>query len=125
MRVIAHISPGPYWIGGKTVYEQGAPIEAHLDAMRRRYDEGSVLLGGPYAVGIGGIAVLEVRDMDHAMAIMDADPGVVAGVLSYELRQHVNYFDAFMGVRTDRRAAELGRRQSHRRDRADSESKAR
>lgn len=99
MRVIAHLSPGPKWIAGKTLYEQGEPIEAHRISMRRRYDEGSLLLGGPYE-GLGaGIAVLDVEDMRHATSLMDDDPGVATGVLSYEIRQLMPIFDAFERIR--------------------------
>ncbi|NNN09322.1 MAG: hypothetical protein HKL85_09045 [Acidimicrobiaceae bacterium] len=107
MRVIVHLTPGPNWIDGKSVYEQGEPMEAHLASMRRHYDEGSLLLGGPYEGHNGGIAVLEVNDLRHAAIIMNEDPGVVAGVLVYELRQHVSIFDAFAGVRTDVNVAQL------------------
>ncbi|NNN09571.1 MAG: hypothetical protein HKL85_10320 [Acidimicrobiaceae bacterium] len=107
MRVIVHLTPGPNWIDGKSVYEQGEPMDAHLASMRRRYDEGSLLLGGPYEGHHAGIAVLEVNDMRHATIIMNEDPGVVAGVLVYELRQHVSIFDAFAGIRTDANVAQL------------------
>ena len=107
MRVIVHLTPGPNWIDGKSVYEQGEPMEAHLASMRRHYDEGSLLLGGPYEGHNGGIAVLEVRDMTRAATLMDADPGVLAGVLVYDLRQQVSIFDAFAGIRTDANVAEL------------------
>ena len=112
MRVIVHLSPGPNWILGKSVYEQGEPIEAHLASMRRRYDEGNLLLGGPYEGHNAGIAVLEVNDMRHAATIMNQDPGVAAGVLAYELRQHVSIFDAFAGTRTDVNVAEFSTAQS-------------
>jgi hypothetical protein len=32
MRVIANIAPGPAWLAGRSVYEQGEPIGAHLRA---------------------------------------------------------------------------------------------
>lgn len=100
MRVIAHLSPGPNWIAGKTLYEQGEPIQAHRISMRRRYDEGSLLLGGPYEGHDAGIAVLDVEEMRDATSLMDEDPGVAAGMFSYELRQLVPIFDAFEGIRT-------------------------
>lgn len=106
MRVIALIGHGPQWLTGKSVYEQGPVVQEHLVAMRVRYDEGSLLLGGPFERG-GGIAVLDVEDEDEAAALMDADPAVQAGVMVYELHRLRAYFDAFAGVRTGETVADL------------------
>jgi uncharacterized protein YciI len=108
MRYVALIGHGPRWIAGKPVWEQGPPIQAHLASMRDRYDEGRLLLGGPFMDPSGGIAVLDVEDEAAAVALMEADPGVQAGVLVYTLHAMRAYFDAFSGTRTERSAAELG-----------------
>src|SRR3954451_16952042 len=79
----ALIGHGPRWIPGRSVYEQGQPVEDHLVAMRAQYDAGVLQLGGPFERG-GGIAVLDVEDEDAARAVMDADPAVRAGVMVYE-----------------------------------------
>lgn len=99
MRFVALIGHGPEWIQGRSVYEQGPPIQRHLETMRARYDEGSLLLGGPFQGGNGGIAVLEVPDEAAAVALMDADPAVQAGVLAYDVQPMRAFFDAFAGVR--------------------------
>lgn len=99
MRVIALIGHGPEWTPGKSVYEQGPVVQAHLVSMRGLYDDGALLLGGPFARE-GGIAVLDVEDEAAAEALMDADPAVEAGVMVYELHRMRAYFDAFAGVRT-------------------------
>ena len=106
MRFVTLFGYGPSWQQGKTVYEQGAPVEGHLESMRRRFDEGALLLGGPFDDG-GGIAVLEAADQDAAAKLLDADPAVVAGVLTYRLHRLHAYFDAFASVRTDRSVAHL------------------
>jgi len=111
MRCIALFGPGPNWQHGKTVYEQGLPIEGHLAAMRRRFDQGSLLLGGPFEGG-GGIAVLDVGDEDEARRLLDSDPAVCAGVLGYELHPLLAYFDAFSAVRTTRSVSELAQRRA-------------
>ena len=100
MIYVALIHPGPNWKPG-SVYDQGAPIADHLVAMGRRFDEGSLLLGGPFDRD-GGIAVLDVEDRAAANTLMDADPAVVAGVLVYEVYALTAYYDAFHGVRRDR-----------------------
>jgi uncharacterized protein YciI len=110
MRYVALIGHGPNWLDGRSVYEQGEPIEGHLRTMGQRYDEGTLLLGGPFESGHQGIAVLNVADESEARDIMEADPGVQAGVLGYDLKLLTAYFDAFDGTRTTTRASELGDR---------------
>lgn len=105
-KYIAMIAHGPQWLEGKNVYEQGPPIEAHLAAMRDRFDAGQLLLGGPFDQG-GGIAVLDVPDEAAARAVMDADPAVQAGVMVYEIKALRPIFDAASGVRTDGPASHL------------------
>jgi|SRR3954454_18409842 uncharacterized protein YciI len=106
MRFVALFGNGPNWQQGKTVYEQGPPIEAHLESMRRRFDEGALLLGGPFAEG-GGVAVVEAADAEAASQLLDADPAVEAGVLAYRLHRLHAYFDAFASVRAHESVAEL------------------
>jgi uncharacterized protein YciI len=98
-KYVALIGHGPRWHEGKSVYEQGKPVEDHLVAMRGHYDEGILQLGGPFDHG-GGIAVLNVRDEPAARAVMDADPAVRAGVMVYELRALRPVFDRAGDVRT-------------------------
>jgi len=106
-KYVALIGHGPRWIEGKSVYEQGKPIEDHLVAMREHFDAGILQLGGPFDHS-GGIAVLDVRDEVAARAVMDADPAVQAGVMEYELRALRPVFDAARDLRTDGAVASLG-----------------
>ena len=106
MRFVALFGHGPNWQRGKTVYDQGAPIEGHLVSMRRRFDEGTLLLGGPFDEG-GGIAVVEAVSEATAAQLLDSDPAVEAGVLSYQLHRLHAYFDAFASVRAEVSVAEL------------------
>lgn len=102
MRVIVNIRPGPAWAPGQTVYEQGESVARHLVSMRNLYDDGRLLVGGPFASATSGMALLDVENLDEAREIMETDPGVVSGVFSYELTVWRAYFDVFAGVRTDR-----------------------
>ena len=70
---------------------------AHLLQMRRLYDEGKLLFGGPYKTVFGGIAVLEAASYDEAKEIMDADAAVRAGIMAAEVLDVRPYFDAFAG----------------------------
>lgn len=106
MRFVTLFNHGPRWEYGKSVYEQGPAIEEHLRSMRRLFDEGALLVGGPFEEG-GGIALLEAPDRGAATAIIDTDPAVQAGVLSYTLHQLHAYFDAVASIRAEASVAEL------------------
>lgn len=101
MRVLARISPGPSWLPGRAVWAQGPAVAAHLGYMRDRYDDGSLLVGGPLDSGMAGMALLEVADLEAASALAAADPAVAAEVLVYELAQVLPYFDVLAGVRSE------------------------
>jgi uncharacterized protein YciI len=101
MRVLAHIRPGPSWLAGRAVWQQGPAVEAHLTYMRARYDTGELLVGGPLRGGMSGMALLEVPDLAAAHAFAAADPAVAANVLVYEVSQILPYFDAYSGLRSE------------------------
>ncbi len=108
MRFVALFSYGPAWNHDRSVFGQGQPMSDHLVSMRRRYDEGSLLLGGPFDTA-GGIAVLDVADRQAAIEFLEADPAVVAGVLDYTLHELTAYFDAYNSTRTDSTITDLAR----------------
>lgn len=107
MRVAVLIGHGPNWKPGHAVYDQGPSIQGHLESMRRLFDAGTLLIGGPFDRG-AGLALFEVPDEATAIELMADDPGVRAGVFSYETHPLTAYFDAFAGVRTADSVAELG-----------------
>ena len=94
MRVLARIGPGPRWVAGRDVYHQGPVIRDHLAFMGARFDDGTLLVGGPLATGMAGMALLEVPDLEAAEAFARADPGVAGGVLVYDVEEVVTFFDA-------------------------------
>lgn len=86
--------PRPSLIASRDVYHQGPAIRDHLAFMEARFDDGTVLVGGPLASGMAGMALLEVPDLEAAEAFARADPGVAGGVLAYDVEEVVTFFDA-------------------------------
>ena len=98
MRLLVIFSPGPQWIAGQPATKQErAVIGPHLRRMRALFDEGSMIFGGPTSEGFGGMALIESRSVQEAEAMMDLDPAVAAGVMTYALTPLNPYFDAFSG----------------------------
>jgi uncharacterized protein YciI len=98
MRYVAILDAGPAWIEGKTVHEQDRNVmTAHLHAMRKKYERGCVLFGGPFRSDDGGIVLIEAAGRLEAKELMDCDPAIAAGIMDYNLFEVRRYFDAFSG----------------------------
>jgi uncharacterized protein YciI len=106
MRVVTIFNRGPRWQPGKSPFEQGPVVDAHLIAMRRRFDEGVLLLGGPLD-GAGGLALLDVDDAEAADEVIESDPAVRAGLLRYRNHRLRAYFDAFASIRASGTVGDL------------------
>jgi len=69
--------------------EESRVVAEHFEYLQRLCREGKLVLAGPSHVAVGdtlGIAVYEVDDEAEARAIMKADPALVHGVMTGELR---------------------------------------
>lgn len=91
---VAHLDHGPRWQPDRSVFEQGPIMAEHLEAMRRLYRTGILVLGGPYA-GRGGIAVLDLDTIDEAEETISKDPAVLDGVLIARVDHLHAYFDRY------------------------------
>jgi uncharacterized protein YciI len=77
--------PGPGWLPGKPLAEQ--PLREHGRYMLDLYRRGVMRMAGRFADGSGGAMLFGADDDAKAQAIVAADPAVVAGTFTYELRQ--------------------------------------
>src|SRR5215203_2483429 len=103
MRSLALIAPGPGWTDGRPVFDQDPRVlRDHLGHMRRLFDTGALLLGGPAYDGRSGVALLEAPTLEQAAALIEVDPAVRAGLCRFTIRRLTPYFDAFDGTRSTR-----------------------
>ena len=88
----------------------GEALEDSYRAATLRWRDGKVLVtDGPYAETkeqIGGILILEAKDMDEAVELMSRHPGVRAG--PFEIRPAAD-LQGFLDASTHRRAARNGK----------------
>ena len=77
--------PGLRWLPGKPLAEQ--PLREHGRYMLDLYKRGVMRMAGRFADGSGGAMLFGADDDASAQAIVAADPAVVAGTFTYELRQ--------------------------------------
>ena len=85
-------------------YAGGEALQSAASATTLRWENGRVIVSdGPYAETkevLGGILVLEARNLDHAIELMSKHPGVKAG--PFEIRP-VNDLAGMMRVSKARR----------------------
>ncbi len=79
-------SEGPNWRHGVSFWEQ-VGIDEHAAYMETLLKQGTLIMGGPFIDGSGGMAILRTNDLVEAEEIVDNDPAVNAGTLSAKLRQ--------------------------------------
>src|SRR5438270_5760662 len=69
-------SPGPAWIAGKTSREQPCWTE-HAAFMDKLFEDGAVILGGPYADYTGLLVIVEALHEEEVYKLFGDDPFVV------------------------------------------------
>ena len=116
---LGYIAPGKFdsmpeternaWIDACTAYDDqlragghfagGEALQPPNRAKTLRPKDGKVVVtDGPYAETkeqIGGILLLEARDLDHAVELMSKHPGVCAGPSLFEIRAVADRTDIF------------------------------
>lgn len=84
--VVFHV-PGPKWIQGKPIFEQQG-VEAHIAHYRTLLEQHKLMAGGPFLDGIGGGMMIPEPGLteQEIAAFAAADPAVIAGLLTFEVR---------------------------------------
>jgi uncharacterized protein YciI len=72
--------PGPSWVPGVPTRRQ--PLwDEHAAFMDALFEQGRVVLGGPYADYSRALVIVEARDVEEASALFRDDPWEEAGIL--------------------------------------------
>ena len=85
---------GQAWVAGKTVREQ--PYwEEHATFMDRLFENGMVLLGGPFADTTGSLVVVEAETENEVAEVFAQDPFVTHDIFVLRsLKQWLLFLDA-------------------------------
>ena len=85
---------GPAWVPGKTVREQPYWVE-HAEFMDALYENGTVVLGGPFADATGSLVIVEAESEGEVAEVFAQDPFVVHDIFALNsLKQWVLFLDA-------------------------------
>ncbi|MFN2384902.1 MAG: YciI family protein [Thermoanaerobaculia bacterium] len=72
--------PGPCWVRGRSTREQ-AGWEEHALFMDRIFEQGRIVLAGPYADHSRVLLIIQASNRDEAAHLLDGDPWNAAGIL--------------------------------------------
>jgi uncharacterized protein len=87
-------APGPAWVPGKTVREQPHWAQ-HAAFMDRLFENGTVVLGGPFADATGSLVIVEAENEHEVADLFARDPFVVHAIFVRSLlKQWLLFLDA-------------------------------
>ena len=87
-------APGVAWTAGKTVREQ-AYWDEHAEFMDRLFENGTVIMGGPFSDGTGSLVIVEAEEMNEVSSLFANDPFVVHQIFTLRsLKQWQLFLDA-------------------------------
>jgi uncharacterized protein YciI len=91
-RVVVRVSAGPSWTSGPP--EDQPDWDEHEVFVDRLVEEGTFVMGGPFADNSGSMSLLEGLTADEARELMQKDPFVANGVFVVEdIRDWTLYVD--------------------------------
>jgi uncharacterized protein len=85
---------GAAWAEDKTVREQ-AYWDEHAEFMDRLFENGTVIMGGPFSDGTGSLVIVEAEEINEVSALFANDPFVVHQIFVFrDLKQWQLFLDA-------------------------------
>ena len=87
-------APGPAWVLGKTVREKAYWTE-HAAFMDRLFENGTVIMGGPFTDVTGSLVLVEAEEENEVRTLFADDPFVVHCIFApSSLKQWQLFLDA-------------------------------
>lgn len=87
-------TPGTNWVAGKTSREQPYWTE-HAAFMDALFEDGTVIMGGPYADYSSILVIVEASDEDTVRELFKRDPFIVQDILHLaSVREWLVFLDA-------------------------------
>ncbi len=87
-------APGAAWENGKTVREQ-AYWDEHAEFMDKLFEDGMVVMGGPFSDGTGSLVIVEAEDLNQVSTLFANDPFLVHEIFALRgLKQWQLFLDS-------------------------------
>lgn len=94
MKFLIYYTHGEAWIEGKPTAEQSY-IFQHAIYIQNLFNEGKIILAGPFDDHTGGTSFIEVNDEEEAREVMNNDPIVMNKTVTARLSPWQPQFNKF------------------------------
>ena len=81
---IAYYKPGPNWLEDRPLKEQ--PLKTHVDYIIGLHRNGTVIMGGSFGDGSGGVVIFAADDIIDVNEVVSRDPAITEGILVAEVK---------------------------------------
>ncbi len=97
MKFILIFSQGTNWKEGISLHNQPY-IPEHAVYVQSNFEQGKVLMAGPFADQSGGAIILNVVSEEEAHQFANQDPAVIHHIFTYELKQWHTVANHYEGI---------------------------
>ena len=95
--VYCFASSGPNWKDGVIFHNQPFMPE-HAVYVQQKYDQGQIILAGPYMDLTGGAIVIDVESEEEVISFVENDPTVKNNIFSYQIKAWGDGLSKFEGI---------------------------
>ncbi|WP_433750416.1 YciI family protein [Falsibacillus pallidus] len=85
MRFLIYLTRGPKWKEEVSLHNQPFMPE-HAVYVQKKFDEGKILLAGPFGDQTGGAIIIDAESEKEALKFALSDPAVINGSFTYQLK---------------------------------------
>jgi hypothetical protein len=76
--------PGPGWNHEQSLFDQDGILD-HRDFLHSRFEDETLVLGGPFLDDSGGISVYRHASEEELVTLLDTDPTIASGLQIYAI----------------------------------------
>ena len=93
-RYAVFFRPGPRWDPQRKLAEQDGVAE-HPAFLARQFVAGTLVMGGPFTDGSGGMSIFDFRDRAALNAALATDESIASGLLVPDVHEWITGFDRY------------------------------
>ncbi|MBS4197110.1 YciI family protein [Lederbergia citri] len=86
MRFLILLAPGEKWREDVVLHNQPFMPE-HAVYVQEAYNQGKIILAGPYEDLTGGAIVIDVKNKDEVQDFVENDPTIKNGIFTYQIKR--------------------------------------
>ncbi|OPH51171.1 hypothetical protein BC351_35565 [Paenibacillus ferrarius] len=97
MRFLIVFSQGNNWEEGVLLINQRF-ISEHIAYVRQMFNQGKIVLAGPFLDSSGGAIVMDVGSEEEVRTLIENDPFVTNGIFDFQIKPWKKFFSKFEDI---------------------------